>query len=62
VVTQIYDQLRLGDFETIRPSLETYLGTIENYEAHHFTIDPALKRQMDTRLAFAFTALGYTPA
>jgi len=59
---RIYEKLRLGDFENIRPSVETYLSTIENYEAHDFTIDPALKRQLDTRLAFAFTALGYTPA
>jgi len=57
---RIYEQLGLGDFESRRPSLEAYLCTIENYEAHHFTIDPALRQQIDTRLAFAFTALGYT--
>jgi omega-hydroxy-beta-dihydromenaquinone-9 sulfotransferase len=58
----IYEQLRLDDFEHRRPALEAYLSTIENYEAHQFTIDAGLKRQMDTRLAFAFTALGYHPA
>jgi len=58
---RIYEQLRLGEFEYIRPSVETYLRVIENYAAHDFTIDPSLKKQMDTRLAFAFTALGYTP-
>ena len=59
---KIYEQLGIGDFENIRPSVEIYLSSVENYEAHDFTIDPSLKRQMDTRLAFAFTALGYTPA
>jgi omega-hydroxy-beta-dihydromenaquinone-9 sulfotransferase len=59
---RIYAQLELGDFERHKAALQSYLSTVEHYEAHHFTIDPALKLQMDTRLAFAFTALGYTPA
>ena len=58
----IYEQLELGDFDSRRAPLAAYLRTIENYEAHRFSIDPALKQQIDTHLAFAFTALGYTPA
>jgi hypothetical protein len=57
---KIYDEFGLGDFDSRSASLEAYLSSIENYAAHHFSIDPALKLQMDTRLAFAFTALGYT--
>jgi omega-hydroxy-beta-dihydromenaquinone-9 sulfotransferase len=57
---KIYGQFALGDFGSRRASLEAYLNSIENYAAHQFSIDPALKQQIDTRLAFAFTALGYT--
>ena len=42
--------------------LEAYLSTIENYAAHQFTADPVLKAQIDSRLGFAFKALGYTAA
>jgi omega-hydroxy-beta-dihydromenaquinone-9 sulfotransferase len=59
---QIYAQLELGDFDSRRASLEAYLSAIENYAAHQFNIDPALKMQIDARLGFAFTAMGYTPA
>ncbi len=58
---KIYDQFALGDFNSCKASLVAYLSSVENYEAHQFSIDPALKLQIDTRLAFAFTALGYEP-
>jgi hypothetical protein len=55
----IYDQLNLGDFKLREASLRAYLGTVANYEAHQFGIEPELKRLIDNRLAFAFDALGY---
>jgi omega-hydroxy-beta-dihydromenaquinone-9 sulfotransferase len=59
---RIYEQLKLGEFENVRPAVETHLGSVKNYAAHNFTIDPVLKRQIDARLAFAFSALGYAQA
>ena len=59
---KIYAQLELGDFDSRRASLEGYLSRVENYEAHQFSIDPALKMRIDDRLGFAFEALGYTLA
>jgi len=56
---EIYDKLELGDFSPREASLRNYLGTVADYEAHQFSIEPGLKQLIDTRLAFAFAALGY---
>jgi omega-hydroxy-beta-dihydromenaquinone-9 sulfotransferase len=57
---EIYRKFELGDFASREAALQNYLGTVANYEAHQFNIEPTLKRQIDTRLEFAFAALGYT--
>jgi len=55
----IYDSLALGDFAARAGPLQEYISTIENYAPHRFVEDSALKAQIDARLGFAFTALGY---
>jgi hypothetical protein len=57
---EIYDKLALGDFAPREAALRNYLSTVANYEAHHFVIEPGLKRLIDARLPFAFAALGYS--
>ena len=56
---EIYRQLDLGDFSAREQQLKDYIDSIEGYEKHHFSIEPALKAQIDTQLGFSFTALGY---
>lgn len=55
----IYERLQLGDFEARSASVRAHLEAVMHYEPHRFPVTAELKRQIDTRLAFAFEALGY---
>ena len=56
---KIYNTLALGDFSKMKKPLQDYIDTIENYQAHKFVEDKALKAQINEKLGFAFDALGY---
>jgi hypothetical protein len=56
----IYQGLSLGDFAEVRPAMETYLGTIANYQKNRYReMDPALKQRIAAACSQSFDAWGY---
>lgn len=61
IMAEIYEQLRIEDWEAVKPLIESYLNGIKNYKknVHQFTEDECIKVQQ--RWQFAFDTFGYPP-
>jgi hypothetical protein len=56
----IYDSLAMGDFEEIRPAMETYLASVAGYQKNrHRRLDDATRTRVATACARSFDAWGY---
>ena len=56
---KIYSTLELGDFEAVRPVLETYLASLGHYEKNKFEFPPEVISAVNENWGFAFDAFGY---
>jgi hypothetical protein len=60
VIRSIYETLGLPDFESLRPRLETYLGSIAGYRKNrHAALPEALRRRIAREWRRSFEAWGY---
>ncbi|MGB1217302.1 MAG: sulfotransferase family protein [Saprospiraceae bacterium] len=55
----IYEQLNLGDFETIRPTYQAYLDSIKSYKKNKLRTDDKVRKDVNANWGFAFDAFGY---
>jgi len=61
-VRRLYDQLALPDFETFRPALEAYLGTLKGYRKNRFDpLEPALAERLAEAWRTEFELWNYDP-
>lgn len=58
-VRKIYEQLGLGDFEQMRPALETHVGGQKDYKTNRHELEPELKAEIRRRWAGYFERYGY---
>ena len=56
---QIYSNLELGDFDSVRPRLEEYLASLGTYEKNKFEFPPEVVATVNEHWGFAFDAFGY---
>lgn len=56
----VYDGLSLGDFETVRPALESYLASTAGYRKNrHPSLDDATRQRVAVACSQSFDAWGY---
>jgi hypothetical protein len=58
-VRKIYEQVGLGDFEQMRPALETHVGGQKDYKTNRHELEPELKAEIRRRWAGYFERYGY---
>ncbi len=58
-VRRLYDELDLGDFDTVQPALEAYLSTQKDYKPNRHELPAALKAEIDRRWAGYKEKYGY---
>jgi hypothetical protein len=56
---KIYSTLELGDFEAVRPLLESYLASLGGYQKNKFEFPPEVISTVNENWGFAFDAFGY---
>lgn len=56
---EIYKTLELGDFEKVRPTLQTYLDSLGSYEKNKFEFPAEIVNTVNDNWDFAFDAFGY---
>jgi len=56
---RIYKQLRLGDFERMRPALEVYLQSLGDYQANQFELDQGTREMLVKRWGWYYQRYGY---
>jgi omega-hydroxy-beta-dihydromenaquinone-9 sulfotransferase len=59
-VAAIYDQLKLGDFEAIRPRLKQYMAETADYQTNRFKLPPELRDMITQRWGQIIRRYGYT--
>jgi hypothetical protein len=58
-VRRLYDELDLGDFDTVRPALEQYLSTQKDYKPNRHELPAELKAEIDRRWGSYQQKYGY---
>lgn len=58
-VSRLYDHLRLGSIETMRPRLEAHLRTIAEYKTNEHRIPPERKAEVSRRWGWYIDRFGY---
>lgn len=59
VLETVYSTLELGDFETVRPRIQTYLDSLGHYEKNVFEFPAELVEIVNAHWGFAFDTFGY---
>ncbi len=59
ILQQIYEQLSLGDFSTVREKSEIYVETLKDYRTNTHDLEPALRQQIRRRWSGYFQRYGY---
>jgi len=60
-VQHIYRQLRLGDFETVRPRIEAYAASVADYRNNDYRFDVQDVANVRRMLDFVIDRWGYVP-
>jgi hypothetical protein len=59
-VRSIYERLELGDFEAMRPALQSYVADLKGYQANqHPELEPEIRGEIRRRWAGYFEKYGY---
>lgn len=59
-VKQLYERLQIGDFETMRESLEAYVNSKKDYKPNrHLELEPEIEQQIKQRWAGYIEKYGY---
>jgi len=56
----LYEELRLGEFETVRPGIERYLATVAGHTRNSFRLSVAQKRRVEEAWGRAIAGKGYS--
>ncbi len=59
VLQQVYQQLDLGDFDTVRVALTTYLDGQKDYQTNRHQLEPELEQEIRRRWAPYLQRYGY---
>ena len=59
MLENIYGELKLGDFEQVRPRVEEYLAGLGTYEKNRFDFPADVVRTVNDHWGFTFEAFGY---
>ena len=59
---KLYEALNLGEFERMRPQLESYLKGTKDYKTNRYEIDPEVREQIDRRWGPFMRRYGYCQA
>jgi hypothetical protein len=55
----IYSRLDLGDFEQVRPGMESYARSVADYRTNEYEFDPGAIDAVREALGFVIDAWGY---
>jgi len=55
----VYEQLELGDFETVRPAIEEYFAGQKDYKTNRYQVSPELRAEITHRWGKFLTEYGY---
>jgi hypothetical protein len=55
----IYEQLNLGEFDRVRPNLETYLAAHEDYQTNRYSVSPETRAEISRRWGDFMREYGY---
>lgn len=58
-MAKVYDQIGLGDFEAVRPSLEAFVARSKGYETNKWAVTPELREKVRGRWGDIIERLGY---
>ncbi len=56
---RVYDELQLGDFESVRPGIEAYFAGQKDYKTNRYEIAPELRAEIARRWAKYIERYGY---
>ena len=56
---RIYEQLELGDFETVRSQIEAHVGGQKDYKKNQHELEPELRSEIRRRWSDYFDRYGY---
>jgi omega-hydroxy-beta-dihydromenaquinone-9 sulfotransferase len=56
---QIYEQLELGDFDTVAPQIQAYVGGQKDYKTNKHELEPELRSEIRRRWSDYFDRYGY---
>jgi hypothetical protein len=56
---RLYEHLRLGDFESVQPRLESYLEKVAGYETNKYELPPEKRAEIRRRWASVIERYGY---
>ncbi|HEY2827113.1 MAG TPA: sulfotransferase [Pirellulales bacterium] len=59
-VQRIYEELNLGDFDSVRPSIEAHVGTQKDYKTNTHELEPELRDEIRRRWSDYFERYGYS--
>jgi hypothetical protein len=59
VVQGIYEKLKLGDFESVRPKLKKFFDDAQDYRTNEYRLSPELRTKITDRWGEYIDALGY---
>lgn len=55
----VYERLELGDFEKVRPALESYFAAKADYKTNRYQMSPEMQAEITRRWGFFFERYGY---
>ena len=56
---RVYDELELGDFESVRPGIEDYLAGQKDYKTNRYQITPEMRAEIGRRWDRYIRRYGY---
>ena len=59
---RIYEELELGDFEAVRPALETYMAGQKDYKTNRYQLSPENRAEIGRRWKKYLVQYGYLAA
>ncbi len=59
-IERVYDELKLGGFEAVRPAMEAYFAQKADYKTNRYQLPPELAAEINRRWASFFQRYGYS--
>ena len=59
---RIYQELELGDFDAVRPAIETYMAAQKDYKTNRYQLSPENRAEIGRRWEKYLLKYGYQPA